>query len=90
VMIVVMIAGLLILKIMNRRLEGADAMASGVRRTETVYVTNHIYRSTAIGMKYFLNSQTRRKAMTKENNTIPNTTMIINHFRWISTVFLIV
>jgi len=69
--------------------------------TKTVYVTDHIYRiaprrrrrygvNTAIGMKYFLNRQTRRKAMTNENNTMPNTSMNINRFRWISTVFLIV
>jgi hypothetical protein len=67
-MIVVMIAGLLILKIMNRR-------------AETVYVTDHIYRNTAIGMKYFLNRQTRRKAMTNENNTILSISMIITRFR---------
>jgi len=75
-MIVVMIAGLLILKIMNRR-------------AETIYVNDHIYRSTAIGMKYFLNSQTSRKAMTNENNTMPNTINIIVTPHWISTVFLI-
>ena len=41
--------------------------------TKTVYVTDHIYRNKTIGMKYFLNRQTRRIAIKKENNTMPNT-----------------
>jgi len=69
-----MIAGLLILEIMNNK---------------TVYVIRYIYRSTAIGMKYFLNRQTRRKAMDNENNTMPNTTIFIPHC-YFSTAFLIV
>jgi len=49
-----------------------------VKMSETVYVIRYIYRrSTAMGMKYFLNRQTRRMAMINENNTILSISIVI-------------